>query len=248
MDYRLSDRYLDPPGENDAFYSEKTIRLPDSFWCYAPIEADVPPNELPALKNRYITFGCLNNFWKMNDRVIDLWTRLMSAVPASHLLLRTPQGGPRQRLIEKFRSRGIDPSRLEFGDRAPREDYWKQYHRIDISLDTTPYGGHTTAMDSLWMGVPVVSLAGRLPVGRAGVTISSNIGIPELATHSPEDYVKIAATLAVDLPRLSNLRATLRTRLERSPLMDAKRFTANIESSYRLMWRQWCEGAISAET
>jgi predicted O-linked N-acetylglucosamine transferase (SPINDLY family) len=240
MDYRLSDPYLDPPGENDAFYTEKTIRLPDSFWCYAPIEADVPAGELPAFKNGHITFGCLNNFWKMNDRVVDIWASLMSVTPGSRLLLRTPQGGPRQRWIEKFRSRGVDPIRLEFGDRAPRQDYWKLYHRIDISLDTTPYGGHTTAMDSLWMGVPVVSLAGRLPVGRAGVTISSNIGLPELATHSPEEYVRVAARLAGDLPRLAELRKALRGQIAGSPLMDGAKFTLGLEQAFRSMWESWC--------
>jgi predicted O-linked N-acetylglucosamine transferase (SPINDLY family) len=242
MHYRLSDPYLDPPGENDSNYAEKTVRLPDTFWCYAPIEADISPNDLPAFKNGYITFGCLNNFWKMNDRVIEMWAKLMSATLSSHLLLRTPQGGPRQRLIEKFKVRGIDADRLEFGDRAPRSDYWKLYHRIDISLDTTPYGGHTTAMDSLWMGVPVVSLAGRLPVGRAGVTISSNIGSPELATRSPEQYVEVASSLAGSLDHLAEFRATLRDRLQRSPLMDGAKFARGLEQAFRSMWSDWCNG------
>ena len=240
MDYRLSDPHLDPPGENDANYVEKTIRHPNSFWPYFPIEADVAPNQLPALTNGFITFGCLNNFWKMNDRVIQMWVALLNATPNSHLILRTPQGGPRQRLIEKFRSAGIDVNRLEFGDRAPRHDYWKLYHRIDLSLDTTPYGGHTTAMDSIWMGVPVISLAGSLPVGRAGVTISSNIGLPELATRSPEAYVRKASELAADFPRLAELRSTLRARLAQSPLMDGRQFTRDLEQAFRTMWQNWC--------
>jgi protein O-GlcNAc transferase len=240
MDYRLSDPYLDPPGENDANYPERTVRLPDSFWPYFPIEADVDPNELPALEKGYVTFGCLNNFWKMNDRVVQMWADLLARVPGSHLLLRTPQGGPRQRLIDKFRARGTDPARLEFGDRAPRQEYWKLYHRIDVSLDTTPYGGHTTAMDSIWMGVPVVSLAGQLPVGRAGVTISNNIGVPELATLTPDAYVETAAALASHLPRLSELRSTLRARLRSSALMNAPQFTDHLESAFRTMWRTWC--------
>ena len=240
MDYRLSDPYLDPPGENDSNYSEKTIRLPDSFWPYFPIEADVDPNDLPALRNGYITFGCLNNFWKMNDRVVGMWADLLTAVQSSHLILRTPQGAPRQRLIDKFCSRNVDPARLEFGDRAPRHDYWKIYHRIDISLDTTPYGGHTTAMDSIWMGVPVISLAGALPVGRAGVTISNNIGLPELATRTPDSYIQTAATFAQDLPRLTDLRESLRLRLQNSPLMNAPQFIHNLENAFRTMWRAWC--------
>jgi predicted O-linked N-acetylglucosamine transferase (SPINDLY family) len=241
IDYRLSDPYLDPPGENDEFYSEKTIRLPDSFWCYQPFDADVPVNDPPATQNRHITFLCLNNFWKVNDLLIELWARIMSRLPGSKLMIRTPMGGARQRLAGKFQRHGIEPSRIEFLPKTGQRQYWELYHRADITLDTTPYGGHTTAMDSIWMGVPVVSLAGRLPVGRAGVTILSNIGLPELVAQSPQEYVNIAVQLAGDLGRLCQLRSTLRDRLRASALMDAPRFARNLEAVYRQMWRSWCE-------
>jgi protein O-GlcNAc transferase len=246
MDYRLSDPYLDPPGTNDEFYSEKTIRLPDSFWCYAPADADVEVNLLPALKNDYVTFGCLNNFWKVNDPLIELWAQILLGADKSKLKLRAPPGGPRQRLLEKFKRQGIDPGRIQFAERTPQRQYWQLYHDIDVTLDTIPYGGHTTAMDSIWMGVPVVSLAGKLPVGRAGVTILSNTGLPELATASPDQYVNVAVQLANDRSKLVELRASLRQRLGSSALMDAPRFARNLEAAYRQMWKSWCASADRA--
>jgi protein O-GlcNAc transferase len=242
MDYRLSDPYLDPPGTNDEFYSEKTIRLPDSFWCYAPADADVEVNPLPALENDYVTFGCLNNFWKVNDPLIELWAQILSRMEKSKLTLRAPPGGPRQRLLEKFKRQGIEAQRIQFAERTPRRQYWELYYGIDIMLDTTPYGGHTTAMDSIWMGVPVISIAGKLPVGRAGVTILSNIGLPELATTSPDQYVNAAERLAHDRTRLVELRSSLRQRLGSSALMDAPRFARNLEAAYRQMWKSWLTG------
>jgi len=204
------------------------------------IEAEVAPSALPAIANGYITFGCLNNFWKLNDPMIDVWSRMMLAIQKSKLLLRAPQGSPRKRLLETFGARGIDSARIEFAERTARQDYWRLYHRIDIGLDTAPYGGHTTAMDSTWMGVPVVSLVGRMPVGRAGLTISSNLSLPELAASHPAQYASAAISLAQDLPRLAELRATLRQRLQNSRLMDAPRFTRNLESAFRAMWQTWC--------
>jgi predicted O-linked N-acetylglucosamine transferase (SPINDLY family) len=115
------------------------------------------------------------------------------------------------------------------------------YHRVDIVLDTFPYNGHTTSLDALWMGVPVVSLAGKAPVSRAGLSQLTNLGLPELVAHSEEDYVRIAAELAGDLPRLAHLRSTLRERMENSVLMDAPRFARNVEAAYRKMWQAWGE-------
>jgi predicted O-linked N-acetylglucosamine transferase (SPINDLY family) len=114
------------------------------------------------------------------------------------------------------------------------------YHQLDIVLDTFPYNGHTTSLDALWMGVPVVSLAREQPVSRGGYSQLSNLGLPELVAFHEDDYVDIAAQLARNLPRLAELRATLRARMQSSLLMDAPRFARNIETAYRAMWRQWC--------
>jgi protein O-GlcNAc transferase len=121
------------------------------------------------------------------------------------------------------------------------EKYFELYHQIDIALDTFPYGGGTTTCDALWMGAPVIALVGKTAVGRGGLSILSNIGLPELVARSEAEYARIAIDLAGDLPRLGNLRSTLRQRMEQSPLMDAPRFARNIEAAYRRMWRAWCD-------
>jgi predicted O-linked N-acetylglucosamine transferase (SPINDLY family) len=242
IDARLSDPYLDPP-ELDGFYSEKTVRIADSFWCYDPEAMDVatapPPGPLPALQRGYVTFGCLNNFCKINDGVLELWARVLREVPESRLLLLAPEGKPRQSVAGKMWQEGIDASRVEFVIFQPRKEYLETYQQIDLGLDTLPYNGHTTSLDSLWMGVPVISLIGKTVVGRAGWSQLCNLNLKELAAQTPEQFVKIAADLATDLPRLAELRANLRKRMQESPLTDAPRFARNIESVYENIWQQW---------
>jgi protein O-GlcNAc transferase len=240
IDYRLTDPYLDPPGCDESVYSEKSIRLPDTFWCYDPIGSDPPVNALPYADNGFITFGCLNNFCKVNDAVISLWARVLKSVPGSRLLLLTPQGKTRQNVLDRFQKDSIAPDRIDFVAKQSRPAYLGTYHRIDIALDTFPYNGHTTSFDSFWMGVPVITLVGNRVVGRAGVTLLTNLHLPELIAHTPEQFIQIATDLAADRPRLTELRTTLRQRMERSPLMDTDRFTRGLEAAYRAMWRTWC--------
>jgi predicted O-linked N-acetylglucosamine transferase (SPINDLY family) len=242
IDYRLSDPYLDPPERDESMYSEKTVRLPDTFWCYDPLDCrDIPVNRLPALESGIVTFGCLTNFYRINDRVLELWSRVLQKVQSSRLVLLSPRGSHRQGLLDRVARDGIDPARIEFFCHLPRREYMQLYHRIDFVLDTFPYNGHTTSLDSFWMGVPVVTLVGQSAVSRAGWCQLSNLGLTELAAQTPDQFVSIAVALAADLPRLSQLRSTLRQRMERSPLMDAPRFARNIEAAYRQMWRTWCQ-------
>ena len=156
-----------------------------------------------------------------------------------------PEGDHRERALEVFQEEGIDPSRVSFVPRQQIQKYMELYHRIDIGLDSLPYNGHNTTLDSLWMGVPVVTLVGDTAVSRAGWSQLSNLGLTELAAHTPGQFVDIATRLAGDLPRLTNLRATLRRRMEQSPIMDASAFARNIEAAYRGMWRTWCERVVS---
>jgi predicted O-linked N-acetylglucosamine transferase (SPINDLY family) len=135
-----------------------------------------------------------------------------------------------------FRSKRIDAERVEFIPMMPMPRYLREHHRVDIALDPFPYGGGTTTCDALWMGVPVITLAGQTAVGRAGVSLLNNVGLPEFIASSPEEYLSIATRLAGDLPKLAELRAGLRQRMSRSPLMDARRFAADMESAYRQMW------------
>jgi predicted O-linked N-acetylglucosamine transferase (SPINDLY family) len=247
IDYRMTDPYLDPPLHadiSDALYSERSIRLPDCFWCYDPMIAETPdlaPNSLPALERKAITFGCLNNLCKVNDLTLNLWARVLQVVPDSRLLLLCDSAAHQQRCINIFQAAGIDPRQIAFVGRRPRAKYLQLYHQIDIALDPMPCPGHTTTFDSLWMGVPVVTLPGNAPIFRAGRSILSNIGLPEFIAESPESYVTVAATQAADTERLAMLRATLRARMRQSPLMDGPRFARNMESAFRAIWQKWCE-------
>ena len=247
MDYRLTDPYLDPPGTEAGKYSEASIHL-ESFWCYDPMRTDAV-GEPPVLHNGCVTFGCLNNFAKVNDGVLSLWSRVLAAVPGSRLLMQAPAGSSRQRVLDKLAAAGVDASRAEFVGILPRPEYLRTYRRIDITLDTFPYNGHTTSMDSLWMGAPVVTLIGQTVAGRAGWSQLNNLQLPDLAANDEAQFIRIAADLAADVPRLRELRATLRERMRASPLIDAKRFARSMEAAFRTMWRRWClEGDRASES
>jgi len=240
MDYRLTDPHLDPPEMNDGVYSEKSIRLPETYWCY-PLDEKSPEVSLPpALSTGQVTFGCLNNFCKVSPEALDVWIQLLRATPKSQFILHAHEGSHRQRVWDLLESQGIDPRRLKFVGKAPLPEYFKLYERIDIGLDPFPCNGGTTTCDALWMGVPVVTLNGRTAVGRGGVSVLRNVGLPELVAQTHEQYIQIATDLAKDLPRLAEMRRTLRPRMQASPLMDAPRFARNIEAAYRQMWRNWC--------
>ena len=240
IDYRLTDSYLDPPGMFDRYYSEQSIRLRDCFWCYDPLADGPAVNSLPANANGFITFGCLNNFCKLNEGVLELWARVLKAVEQSRLLLLAPEGSAREHVLRVLDQAGISVDRIAFVARQPRASYLELYPKIDVGLDTFPYNGHTTSLDSFWMGVPVVTLVGQTVVGRAGLCQLQNLGLPELIAQTPEQFVEIAVGLATDLSRLSRLRADLRERMTQSPLMDAPRFARSVEAAYRSMWKAWC--------
>ena len=248
MDYRLTDVHLDPPGMHDASYIEQSWRLQDTFWCYDPCGVDTAVGTLPAATRGYITFGCLNNFSKTNDGVLDLWAQVLVAVPRSRLMILAHEGSHRQHALDALNARGVKPDRVEFAAYRSRSLYLELFRRIDISLDTVPYNGHTTSLDSFWMGVPVVTLVGRTVVGRAGASQLMNLRMPELIARTPDHYVALASTLAQDVARLTAVRQTLRERMRSSPLMDAPRFAQTVETAYREMWRRWCAGiAVSAD-
>jgi predicted O-linked N-acetylglucosamine transferase (SPINDLY family) len=218
---------------------ERIFRI-ESFWCYDPCGANVPIKEVPARAKGRVTFGCFANTWKFNKDVLRLWSRVLAESPEARLVLRAPSTNRREAIGEFLKQNGVAADRLEFVARYPRNEYLERYNRLDIALDPFPYGGHTTSLDALWMGVPVVSLAGERPVSRAGLSILNNLGLPELVTFSEDEYVQIAVNLANDLPRLAELRRTLRSRMEASVLMDAPHFARQIEAAYRAMWREWC--------
>jgi protein O-GlcNAc transferase len=247
IDYRLSDKFLDPPFtpfsplshsshllSSDAAYTEKTLRLPGCYWCYPP------PPEAPAIQPLPpgpITFGCLNNFCKISDATLRLWSTILARSPDSRLLLHAHPGVHRQRVLDLFREAGIAGDRIAFTPLTSMEHYFATYHRIHIALDPFPYAGGTTTCDALWMGVPVVTLRGNTAQGRAGVSLLSAVGHPEWIADSADDYVKIATDLATDPARLAGIRHTVREGMLISPLCDAPPFAAQIEDAFETMWR-----------
>jgi predicted O-linked N-acetylglucosamine transferase (SPINDLY family) len=241
MDYRLSDPYLDPPGAGDELYSEGTIRLPQTFWCYDPLESGPDSRPLPAKENGYITFGSLNAFYKVTAPTIDAWARVMSSVSDSRLILLAPRRSARRRFVEAMQNRGISPDRIEFRDRMQRSEYLATFRQIDICLDPIPCPGHTTTFDSLWMGVPVVTMAGATAISRGGASILTNLELQELVAKSADQYVDVTRELVGNIAKLSDLRSTLRDRMRGSRLMDANRFAGNIQEVYRVIWRRWCK-------
>jgi predicted O-linked N-acetylglucosamine transferase (SPINDLY family) len=243
MDCRLTDPHLDPPGQTDRHYSERSIWL-DTYWCYQPEIDSLEVTAPPASSSGAVTFGCLNDFAKVTPAALTLWSRLLAALPSARLVLHAPPGSHRSRTGDVLARAGIDPQRLTFVPRVPLPEYLAQYHDIDIALDPFPYGGGATSCDALWMGVPLISLSGRTAVGRAGASILSNVGLTEWIAKSPDDYVRIALEWSADPARLASVRRDLRERMRRSALMDAPRFARNVESAYRQMWRTWCAAGL----
>jgi protein O-GlcNAc transferase len=240
MDYRITDPFLDPPG-SPLPYSEKSLWLPHSFWCYGP-DSEGSVAEPPERRAGHITFGCLNNFMKVNRATLELWAKVLGANADSRLLMLAPQGWARDFVREVLRANGVEPERVQFVDFQSRERYLETYARIDIALDTLPYPGHTTSLDAYWMGVPVVTLVGETIVGRAGLSLASNLDLLDWVAREPSEFVQIATRFARDRAQLADLRGELRQRLQSSPLMDAAGFARHLEAAYRQAWREYCGG------
>jgi len=257
IDYRISDRFLESQIEvgrsrmgcedeselrspNSDLRAAERIYFIDSFWCYAPTGGVIEVGDSPVQQNGRVTFGSLNNFCKVNDPMLQLWARVLHGVEGSRLILLSHGGSHRAHTFEVLAKAGIDRARIEFATPRARPKYLELYRQLDIVLDPFPYNGHTTSLDALWMGVPVVTLAGETAVSRAGLSQLSNLGLPELIAFTEDDYVAKAIHLAHDPTRLTELRRTLRGRMEASVLMDAPRFARSIENAYRTMWRKWC--------
>jgi predicted O-linked N-acetylglucosamine transferase (SPINDLY family) len=242
IDALFLDPRLAPPG-CESEYSERVLRLPDTFWCYDPCAPDLAVNDLPATEPGAVTFGCLNAPAKITDDTLRLWTGVLRGAPHARLQIMVPEGGYRERLRARLAAAGIAAERVTFQPFQPRNDYLQTYREIDLGLDTFPYNGHTTSLDSLWMGVPVVSRVGRTAVGRAGLSQLFHLGLSEWAVETDEQYVALAVQWAHDLPKLAALRRDLRARMAASPLMDGRRFARAMEAAYRTLWREWCRAA-----
>ena len=234
--YRLVDAITDPPGEADAHYSERLVRLDHGFLCYAPLDqapAPVPRPEGP------IRFGSFNNPAKLSPATLDLWVKVLEAVDGSELLLKgRPFADPkvRQALLTRFGKRGIASDRIVLLEHiAAPEQHLAAYGEMDIALDPFPYNGTTTTCEALWMGVPVVTLLGDRHSARVGASLLTQVGLDSLIAHTPQDYIRLAADLAADYRRRAGLRGKLRAMMQNSPLCDGPGFTRRLENAYRGM-------------
>ncbi len=239
IDYRITDPHSDPPGSGDEQYSEKSVRHPHSFWCYRPPDGTPETNQLPATSAGYVTFGFLNNFAKVSPAALDLWAEVLLAVPGSQLAILIPGNAAADRVRGRFTANGVNEKRLNFIARTSPAEYMSLYHQIHICLDPIPYTGHTTTLDALWMGVPVVTLAGQSAVARGSVTGLTHVALSRLIAAAPSEYIQIARNLSTDVEALSKLRSQLRSRMQNSPLCNEKQFTLDLESVYLAMWTGW---------
>ena len=243
VDYFLTDAYLDPVGQNDAYFTEKLLRLPESHLCYRAnrMGAGLHVAALPARKNGFVTFGCFNNFAKVTDEMLCTWSVILATVPRSRLFLKTAvfdtEDG-KDSALQRLAAAGIDLSRVR--TEGHTAEYLAAYAEVDIALDTYPYPGGGTTCDALYMGVPVITLVGERHGARFGYSLLMNIGLSDACCADTQDeYIKKAAALADDIEQLSLLRRILRCRLQSSSVMDAGRYMTALEASYEKIWAHW---------
>jgi predicted O-linked N-acetylglucosamine transferase (SPINDLY family) len=242
MDYKLTDAWHDPPGLTEGFYVEQLSRLDGGAWCYRPRDEMPPVGPSPAESNGCVTFFSPNKFAKVTDAMLQTWRQLLLRCPKTRLLLLT--GGDRAGASRVAAAmNGIDPERIEMIGRTSTCEYFNLLARADVALDTFPYNGHTTTCDALWMGVPVVTLAGRTHVSRAGVSVLSAAGLEELIAEDADGYLRIAESLAGGIDRVASLRRAMRQRVGKSPLLDGARLARAVEAQYRMMWHAWCRSS-----
>jgi predicted O-linked N-acetylglucosamine transferase (SPINDLY family) len=245
IDYILSDpyasRYVD-----EIFFTEKVWRLPSSSICFTPPAHNIDCGSVPATLSGFVTFGCFNNLAKINENVVSAWAKILESVPASRLYLKNvnlSDPGARHALLERFQRHGTPADRIILRPAVSSvADHLMEYNNIDIALDTFPYPGVTTSIESLWMGVPVLTIEGKGNLLRLGESIAHNINLPDWIAVDEDDYIKKAISFSQKLGMLAELRSSLRSRLIKSPLIDAKDYSRDFEKAMWDMWNEFDEG------
>jgi protein O-GlcNAc transferase len=231
------------PASAERLYTERIVRLPHDYVCYGPPDYAPDITRLPAPDKGHVTFGCFNRLAKLSDETLALWARVLDAVPRSRLLLNTKElacRSLRERVIGRFAGVGVDRDRLDLWPGGSHVEMLAAYGEVDVALDPMPYSGGLTTLESLWMGVPVITLPGRRFCARHSLSHVTVLGHPEWAAEDADGYVRIAACFAADLGSLAALRAGMRARMAASPLCDGLAFTQGLEVAYRIMWHQHC--------
>ena len=244
MDYKIVDNYTDPPGLTEQFYTEKLLRLPGAFLCFLPDKDSPDVSPPPALSTGNITFGSFNNFSKLSHEILRVWQTILKKIPTARLIIKAKSLADtslKNHVFDLFQNEGITKNQLELlsWSKTPYM-HLELYSHIDIALDTFPYHGTATTCEALWMGVPVITLAGTTHASRVGVSLLSNIGLPELVAYTPESYIEKAINLAHDTKQLCALRQQLRGMMLQAPLTDKELFTLTLEEYYRKIWKRFC--------
>lgn len=245
MDYFMTDPHTSPIGSGQLF-SEIPVHLPHTRFCYGPPVYAPEPTPPPLTKRGHVTFGSFNRLAKVTDVVVRAWCEILKGLPNSRLLLKAGSLGDemvRQRMMDRFKAQGIEPDRIELREGSGHPEMLAEYGDIDIALDTFPFNGGMTTLEALWMGVPVVTIAGDTVVSRQTVSVLANLELEGgLAFADVNAYVQGAIALAKDVQRLGELREQLRPRMQASPLRDSETFTRDLEVLLRQMWVAWCDG------
>ena len=245
VDYRLTDAIADTPDQQE-FYTEKLVFLPNGFLCYNPGDVQPVVTAAPARTNGYITFGSFNNINKINPPLLKMWVDILNAVDQSKLIMKFGEATDQQIrkfYVSTFKELGLQDAdkRIIFSAYLPSPRHLELYNAVDIALDTFPYNGTTTTFQSLLMGVPVITLAGDRHASRVGLDILTRLEMEFFAAKTPQEYIKKAVALAMKPDALNQIRATMRQRLATSPFCNSKLITADIEQTYRQMWRNYCQ-------
>ncbi|XVF76159.1 hypothetical protein PTKIN_Ptkin13bG0243800 [Pterospermum kingtungense] len=247
IDYRITDSLTDPPDTKQK-HVEELVRLPECFLCYTPSTEAGPVSPTPALSNGFITFGSFNNLAKITPKVLQVWARILCAVPNSRLVVKCKPfccDSVRQKFLTTLEQLGLESRQV---DLLPlillNHDHMQAYSLMDISLDTFPYAGTTTTCESLYMGVPCVTMAGSVHAHNVGVSLLSKVGLGQLIAKNEDEYVRLAVQLASDITALQNLRMSLRDLMSKSPVCDGRNFISGLEATYRNMWHRYCNGFV----
>ena len=242
IDYRLTDELAEPP-QPQKFYTEELVFLPEGFLCYRPRDLTTPVTSLPALRKGYVTFGSFNSSCKIHPHIMTLWAEILKTNSDWRLLVKFGESNDqqmRENYFRRFEKLGIARQRVAIYGWRPADEHFQLYGQIDIALDTYPFNGFTTTCETLWMGVPIISLVGECHASRVGLSILSQAGLEFFAASTPNEYVAKARALAGKLQALEKIRASMRERMIRTGLCDPKRFAPQVETAYRKMWHRWC--------
>jgi protein O-GlcNAc transferase len=248
VDWRVVDAMTDPPGA-EAWATERLIRVPGCFLCYTPDPEHAVIAPVPSVKAGHVTFGSFNTQMKVGPATIRVWSRILRAVAGSRLVLKNfalAEAPLREAVLGAFKAEGIEASRIDLLSVVDsHEAHLSTYGRVDVALDPFPYNGTTTTCEAIYMGVPVVTVEGRLHAGRVGVSLLRTLGLGELVAEDVEEYVRLAAELALDEGRRAEWRASLRGRFLGSPLCEGAAWMRGFERALHEAWARACAEARS---